>query len=235
MACAQYINQHRDKPSNFWTKVIWSDETKIALFDHNHKCYTWRRVNKAYDEINTNVTVKHEDGLLMVWRCCYGFWCGPCLACTVSGRFRELYCLPACDVLALLSQLMGVPLCVLASPIFGITISVPPVAVSMRAAMRNRYGIKGSIAEDVAASCFCWWCAWCQMYRELKHRMKTPVVINVQQQNVINMQPAAMMMPTAQMMPTVQMMPKNVINMQPAAMMMPTVPMMPAVPMAPRM
>uniref|UniRef100_A0A3B3BMG6 Plac8 onzin related protein 6 n=1 Tax=Oryzias melastigma TaxID=30732 RepID=A0A3B3BMG6_ORYME len=126
--------------------------------------------------------------------CCYGFWCGPCLACTVSGRFRELYCLPACDVLALLSQLMGVPLCVLASPIFGITISVPPVAVSMRAAMRNRYGIKGSIAEDVAASCFCWWCAWCQMYRELKHRMKTP--------------PAAMMMPTVPMMPAVPMAPR---------------------------
>lgn len=25
----QYSKQHRDKPQNFWNKVIWSDETKI--------------------------------------------------------------------------------------------------------------------------------------------------------------------------------------------------------------
>lgn len=34
-----YAKQHRDKPQNFWNKIIWSDETKIELFGHNHKCY----------------------------------------------------------------------------------------------------------------------------------------------------------------------------------------------------
>ena len=65
----QYAKQHRDKPHNFWNKVIWSDETKIELFGHNHKHYVWRGVNKAYDERNTIPTVKHRGGSLMFWRC----------------------------------------------------------------------------------------------------------------------------------------------------------------------
>uniref|UniRef100_A0A8C6UC20 Cornifelin n=1 Tax=Neogobius melanostomus TaxID=47308 RepID=A0A8C6UC20_9GOBI len=71
---------------------------------------------------------------------CYGFWCGPCLACTVSGRMKELYCLPL----------------------------FPPVVYGMRVAMRNRYKIKGSLLNDLFASWCCAWCSWCQMHRELK-------------------------------------------------------------------
>uniref|UniRef100_A0A3Q1F0M4 Cornifelin-like n=1 Tax=Acanthochromis polyacanthus TaxID=80966 RepID=A0A3Q1F0M4_9TELE len=58
--------------------------------------------------------------------CCYGFWCGPCLSCTVSGRFGENYCLPLCDICAC---------------------GAPPARLSIRAAMRYRYGIKGSLCK----------------------------------------------------------------------------------------
>nr|XP_033937003.1 uncharacterized protein LOC117445424 isoform X1 [Pseudochaenichthys georgianus] len=151
--------------------------------------------------------------------CCYGFWCGPCLACTVSGRFGENYCFPLCDI---------VPLCT--SAIIGLPICVPPAVLSTRAAMRNRYHIKvrydacevytndvcyishdkfnqsealssiqlnmllffgslqGSLCNDVAVSCFCQWCSWCQMHRELKYRNIIPVVINMQHQTVVQMQ-----------------------------------------------
>uniref|UniRef100_A0A8C6L3U3 Cornifelin n=1 Tax=Nothobranchius furzeri TaxID=105023 RepID=A0A8C6L3U3_NOTFU len=105
--------------------------------------------------------------------CCYGFWCFPCLACTVTGRFGEFSCLPACDIFC------GGP--------------VPPVALAMRVAMRNKYGIKGSIGKDLMTSCCCAVCSWCQMHRELKHRKEAPVVINMQSQTVV-MQPAPMMM-----------------------------------------
>uniref|UniRef100_A0A3P9NYC3 Plac8 onzin related protein 3 n=1 Tax=Poecilia reticulata TaxID=8081 RepID=A0A3P9NYC3_POERE len=89
--------------------------------------------------------------------CCYGFWCCPCLACTVSRRFGENYCLPLCDMLtpAVLSP-CGVPL------------FVPPAALSLRASIRNKHGLKGSLCEDILASCCCVWCSWCQMHRELK-------------------------------------------------------------------
>uniref|UniRef100_A0A669ETS5 Placenta-specific gene 8 protein-like n=1 Tax=Oreochromis niloticus TaxID=8128 RepID=A0A669ETS5_ORENI len=116
--------------------------------------------------------------------CCYGFWCGPCLACTVSGRFGENNCLPLCDIFGSAAlAACGMPLC------------VPPAVLSVRAAMRNRYGIKGSLCKDIAVSCFCASCSWCQMHRELKHRKKTPTVINIENNTVYNMQPIPVAQP----------------------------------------
>uniref|UniRef100_A0A8C4P0J3 Uncharacterized protein n=1 Tax=Dicentrarchus labrax TaxID=13489 RepID=A0A8C4P0J3_DICLA len=115
--------------------------------------------------------------------CCYGFWCCPCLACTVSGQFGENRCLPLCDVCS--------PAILAAC---GIPLFIPPALLSLRASMRNRYGIKGSICKDIGVSCFCVWCAWCQMHREIKHRKKPPTVINMQSQTIVNMQPPPVMM-----------------------------------------
>ncbi|XP_034066875.1 cornifelin homolog B-like [Gymnodraco acuticeps] len=115
--------------------------------------------------------------------CCYGFWCGPCLACTVTGRFGENRLLPVCDILSMCTSVMC-----------GIPVYVPPAVLSVRVAMRNRYHIKGSLCGDMCVSCLCQWCSWCQMHRELKHRNKTPNVIVVQSQPIIQMQPAPMMM-----------------------------------------
>uniref|UniRef100_A0A669BQB2 Plac8 onzin related protein 2 n=1 Tax=Oreochromis niloticus TaxID=8128 RepID=A0A669BQB2_ORENI len=92
--------------------------------------------------------------------CCYGFWCGPCLACTVAGRFGENSCLPLCDIC-----------CFITSRYFCVPIFPPPAVLSVRAAMRNRYGIKGSLCKDIAISSCCCTCSWCQMHRELKHRV----------------------------------------------------------------
>lgn len=99
--------------------------------------------------------------------CCYGFWCGPCLACTVSGRMKECYCLPLCDYVC-----EG---------------CVPPAAYGLRVAMRNRYNIKGTVLNDICVSWCCTICSWCQMHRELKLRNQKPDVINIQ--NVVTMQP----------------------------------------------
>ncbi|KAM9763085.1 PLAC8-like protein 1 isoform 2-T2 [Menidia menidia] len=139
--------------------------------------------------------------------CCYGFWCMPCLACTVSRKFGEHQCLPLYDV-------CGSALLVM----FGIPMIVPPAALSMRAAMRTKYGIKGSLCEDVPISCFCVGCSWCQMYREVKHREKDPVVINLVNQTVVSMQPtqAAGM----QHHPSVDMHQASAVNMQAAAVNM---------------
>ncbi|XP_055364357.1 cornifelin homolog A-like isoform X2 [Betta splendens] len=100
-------------------------------------------------------------------RGCYGFWCCPCLACSVSKDFGENTCLPLCDILSpAITSALGIPLC------------VPPAVLSMRVAMRHRYNIHGSVCKDIATSCFCEWCSWCQMQRELKHRKKNvPVMV----------------------------------------------------------
>ncbi|XP_029988958.1 cornifelin-like [Sphaeramia orbicularis] len=133
---------------------------------------------EPFTEWTTHLCDCFED----VSTCCYGFWCCPCLACTVSGRFGENYCLPICDILT--PSVMAA---------CGIPVFVPPAVYGMRASIRNRYKIKGSLCKDIGVSCFCVWCAWCQMHRELKHRNKAPAVVNMQNQTVINMQPQMMM------------------------------------------
>ncbi|KAM7012643.1 cornifelin-like [Tautogolabrus adspersus] len=107
--------------------------------------------------------------------CCYGFWCCPCLACTVSGNFGESRCLPLCDMCSpAITAAFGLPLC------------VPPAAVTLRVGIRHTYGIKGSLCKDIATSCFCEWCSWCQMHRELKYRKNNQtVIVNVQPQPVM--------------------------------------------------
>ncbi|XP_028260534.1 cornifelin homolog B-like [Parambassis ranga] len=124
--------------------------------------------------------------------CCYGFWCCPCMACTVSNRFGECYCLPLCDICSPAAFVScGVPL------------FAPPVTLGLRAAIRNKYNIKGSVCKDILASCFCMWCTWCQMHRELRHQKKEPTVINVQTNTTVNMQPAPVMMMMQQAPPAV--------------------------------
>uniref|UniRef100_A0A8C9YGG5 Cornifelin n=1 Tax=Sander lucioperca TaxID=283035 RepID=A0A8C9YGG5_SANLU len=89
--------------------------------------------------------------------CCYGFWCCPCLACTVSEKFGENRCLPLCDMVgpAITALIFGIPVG-----------AVPPAGLSLRAAMRTRYAIEGTLCRDIVISCFCGWCNWCQMHRE---------------------------------------------------------------------
>uniref|UniRef100_A0A3B4ZJK8 Uncharacterized protein n=1 Tax=Stegastes partitus TaxID=144197 RepID=A0A3B4ZJK8_9TELE len=69
--------------------------------------------------------------------CCYGFWCCPCLACTVAGKFDENRCLPLCDICspAVLSAL-------------GIPLAVPPAVLALRVGVRHQYGIKVQHTED---------------------------------------------------------------------------------------
>lgn len=102
--------------------------------------------------------------------CCYGFWCCPCLACTVSSQFGENYCLPLCDMCSpAVTSALGLPLV------------ASPALLSLRASMRHKHNIKGTLCQDISISCFCVWCAWCQLHRELKHLRKSPVVVNVVQ------------------------------------------------------
>ncbi|XP_030584190.1 cornifelin-like [Archocentrus centrarchus] len=140
--------------------------------------------------------------------CCYGFWCCPCLACSISVKLEENTCLPLCDIFGPgVFAACGIPLC------------APPAVLSARVAMRHRYGIKGSLCKDIAVSCVCEWCSWCQMHRELKHHKKTPTVINVQNNPVVNMQPIPVAQPPVVMMPA-QPVPASYV-VQPGVVMRP--------------
>lgn len=65
----QFAKNHKNYDSNFWKKVLWSDETKIELFGHNHQKYVFRKKGQAYMPKNTVPTVKHGGGSIMLWGC----------------------------------------------------------------------------------------------------------------------------------------------------------------------
>ncbi|KAM9500622.1 cornifelin homolog B-like isoform 1-T2 [Clarias gariepinus] len=89
-----------------------------------------------------------------VAECCFSFWCFPCFTCSTAKKFGECLCLPMLDG-------------------FG---CIPPITLAMRASLRQRYGIEGSICNDCICSFFCLSCVWCQMSREMKARNQ-PVML----------------------------------------------------------
>ncbi|XP_069806703.1 cornifelin homolog B-like [Dendropsophus ebraccatus] len=89
--------------------------------------------------------------------CCFGFWCFQCFQCATTSDFGECLCLP-----------------LLECSWIGYNLNVPSVSLAMRAALRERYKIPGSICNDCCTVCCCYCCTWCQMAREIKKR-KQPV------------------------------------------------------------
>ncbi|XP_030635124.1 cornifelin homolog A-like [Chanos chanos] len=88
--------------------------------------------------------------------CCCGFWCCPCQMCKTTADFGECLCLPLIDIM------------------FGCF--VPPISLSVRSSMRERYNIKGSMCTDCCKVSCCGPCSWCQMARELKKQRQPRVV-----------------------------------------------------------
>lgn len=86
--------------------------------------------------------------------CCFAFWCCPCFACRITKRYGQCLCLPLLDI-------------------FG---CIPPITMSMRVSMRQRYGIRGDMCHDCVYAFFCTPCTWCQMSREMRRR-EIPIVL----------------------------------------------------------
>ncbi len=57
------------KSMNYWNHVLWSDESKVNLFDSDGVQHVWRRPGEDYQENCALPTVKHGGGSIMVWGC----------------------------------------------------------------------------------------------------------------------------------------------------------------------
>ncbi|GFV63627.1 transposable element Tcb2 transposase [Trichonephila clavipes] len=60
---------HQLKTDNFWTKVIFSDESKFNICGSDGRRTVWRKSNTTLDPKNLRPTVKHGGGSVMVWGC----------------------------------------------------------------------------------------------------------------------------------------------------------------------
>ena len=65
----EFAKQHPKKPSQFWNNILWTDETKINLYQSDGKRRVWRRKGTAHDPKHTTSSVKHGGGSVMAWAC----------------------------------------------------------------------------------------------------------------------------------------------------------------------
>ncbi|KAK3521296.1 hypothetical protein QTP70_003144 [Hemibagrus guttatus] len=82
-----FANAHLDKEEDFWSSVLWTDETKIELFGHNDVAFIWHKKGEAFNPKNTIPTVKHGGGNLMLWGCFSAG--GPGNLITVNGTMKK--------------------------------------------------------------------------------------------------------------------------------------------------
>ncbi len=66
---ARHMKARMEDSKMVTNKILWSDETKIELFDLNSKRYVWRKPGTAHHLSNTVPTVKHGGGSIMLWGC----------------------------------------------------------------------------------------------------------------------------------------------------------------------
>lgn len=83
--------------------------------------------------------------------CLCAMCCLPIFACKTAGEVGVCPCLPLLDCLSCL----------------------PPASLALRAAVRERYGIQGSVWSDCLYGWCCYPLSWCQISREIKRRAAT--------------------------------------------------------------
>ncbi len=62
----EFAKRHLKKPSQFWNNILWTDETKINLYQSDGKRRVWRRKGTAHDPKHT----PHQWSMVVVvsWR-----------------------------------------------------------------------------------------------------------------------------------------------------------------------
>ncbi len=68
-ACKQFAEDNLTKSMNYWNHVLWSDESKVNLFDSDGVQHVWWRPGEEYQENCALPTDKHGGGSIMVWGC----------------------------------------------------------------------------------------------------------------------------------------------------------------------
>ncbi len=68
-ACKQFAEDNLAKSMNYWNHVLWSDESKVYLFDSDGVQHVWWRPGEEYQENCALPRVKHDGGSIMVWGC----------------------------------------------------------------------------------------------------------------------------------------------------------------------
>lgn len=63
----QYANSFKDKPLEFWRKVLFTDESKFNVFGSDGRQIVWRKPRTELLKQHLTPSVKHGGGHVMVW------------------------------------------------------------------------------------------------------------------------------------------------------------------------
>ena len=86
----EYAKNYREKPSGFWNKVFWSDESKFNLFVSDGKVIVWCSSKDEFEPESTIPTVKHSGDNVKRWICFS--WAGVDSLIFIDGNMTgELY------------------------------------------------------------------------------------------------------------------------------------------------
>ncbi len=65
----EFARAHADKDEDYWDSILWSDETKINVFETDGFKTVWCRKGEEYKEKCMVPTVKHGGGSVLMWGC----------------------------------------------------------------------------------------------------------------------------------------------------------------------
>ena len=81
---------HKDWTIDDWKRVVWSDETKINIFNSDGRTWTWIRSGESLKSHHVKMTVKHGGGNIMLWNAIT--YAGVGWMCKINGNMdRTLY------------------------------------------------------------------------------------------------------------------------------------------------
>ena len=82
---------HQDWTVDDWSRVVWSDETKINRLGSDGRKWVWKKKGERLSDRLVQGTQKFGGGSVMVWGCMG--WDGAGYACKIDGRMdADLYC-----------------------------------------------------------------------------------------------------------------------------------------------
>ena len=65
----EYAKNYREKPLDFWNKLVWSDDSKFNLFGSDRKVMVWRSDKEEFGSECIIPTIKYGGGNDKCWSC----------------------------------------------------------------------------------------------------------------------------------------------------------------------
>ncbi len=88
----KFAEHKQTKDMDYWSHVLWSDETKINLFSSDGIKSVWRQPGEEYKDKCVLPTVKNGGGSVTVWGCIRAVCTGELQFIVGTNMNANMYC-----------------------------------------------------------------------------------------------------------------------------------------------